>query len=703
MSATPTYRLGFDIGGTFTDFVLVEEGSGRMTLGKTLTTPHNPAEAVETGLDRLLTDAGIDGAQLGIAIHATTLITNALIQRKGARTALLATRGFRDTLEMGNELRWDNYALTVDKPTPLVPRALRFDVPERMAADGSVVETLDDAAVQAIAEDLRRLQVEAVAIVFLHSFRNPAHEERAAAILRAMLPGIPVSLSSSVSPEIREYERTSTTVANAYVQPIVASYLDTTQAKLTAQSYRRPLYIMVSSGGIAGAATVKEMPIRMLESGPTAGVLAAQFFSRALGIPDMVTFDMGGTTAKIGLIKDGQPKKSNLFEFGRTERFMKGSGLPASIPMIELLEIGAGGGSIAACDALGLLNVGPASAGSAPGPACYGRGGEHPTVTDANLLLGYLNPDYFLGGAMKLDVATARRAFETHLCPRMGGSAEDCARGVFEVVNHAMLSAARVHIAERGQDPRRLHLFAFGGAGPAHAYELARALQMKGIIVPAGAGAASALGLVASPVAFDFSRSCPQRLDRASWSAIGPVFDAMRCEGEAVLQDAGVSQADCVFSYRMDMRHLGQGREITVEIPPVLVAAGDLAGISDCFYREHQERFGHVHRHLPAELVSCRMTAQGPQIDFPLPQLAAATEPAVPKARRPVFFPEAGRFLDTPVYERAAFGAGITLQGPVMIEERECTVAVGPSARLRVDAHGSLLVELMVLEARVAA
>ena len=703
MTTLAAYRLGFDIGGTFTDFVLVEEGSGRMMLGKTLTTPHNPAEAVETGLDRLLMDADIDGAQLGIAIHATTLITNALIERKGARTALLATRGFSDTLEMGNELRWDNYALTLDKPAPLVPRALRYDVPERLAADGSVIEALDAAAVRAIAEDLRRLQVEAVAIVFLHSFRNAAHEQQAAAILHAALPGIPISLSSSVSPEIREYERTSTTVANAYVQPIVATYLDTTQSKLTAQSYERPLYIMVSSGGIASAATVKDMPIRMLESGPTAGVLAAQFFSRALDIPDMVTFDMGGTTAKIGLIKDGQAKKSNLFEFGRTERFMKGSGLPASIPMIELLEIGAGGGSIAACEALGLLNVGPKSAGSAPGPACYGRGGEYPTVTDANLLLGYLNPDYFLGGAMPLDVVAARRAFETHLCPHIGGSVESCARGVFEVVNHAMLSAARVHIAERGQDPRRLHLFAFGGAGPAHAYELARALQMKGIIVPAGAGAASALGLVASPVAFDFSRSCPQRLDYAPWPGIGLVFEAMRREGQAVLQDAGIGDADCVFSYRMDMRHLGQGREITVEIPAALVVAGDLPGISECFYQEHQTRFGHVHRHLPVELVSCRMTAQGPQIAFPLPHLAAASEPAMPKAQRPVFFPEAGRFLDTPVYERSTLGAGTTLQGPVMIEERECTVAVGPSARLRVDAHGSLLVEMMVLEKGVVA
>ena len=693
---TKRYRLGFDIGGTFTDFVLVDKATGRLVLGKCLTTPHDPSEAVEAGLAALFSDAGVHGSEIEIAIHATTLITNALIERKGAKTALLATKGFRDTLEMGTEVRYDNYALSPAMPVPLVPRELRYDVPERLARDGRVLEPLNHEAVEAIAEQLRLQAVGAVAIVFLHSFRDAVHEKAVEQILRAALPGVSISRSSAVAPEIREYERSSTTAANAYVQPIVATYLDKTEAKLGAAGYGRALYIMVSSGGIAGAATVRELPIRMLESGPTAGVLAALYFGRKLGLPDLVTFDMGGTTAKIGLTKNHQAKKSNVFEFGRAARFMRGSGLPVNIPMIELIEIGAGGGSIARCDNLGLLNVGPESAGSAPGPACYGKGGMLPTVTDANLVLGYLNPDYFLGGALKLDVAAARRAFETTLCVTLGMSVEACARGVFQVVNHNMLGAAKVHIAERGQDPRNLRMFAFGGAGPAHAYELARALHMKGVVIPPGAGATSALGLVVSPVAFDFSRSSPYRLDHAAWSDIAPVFQAMTEEGLAVMRDAGIEDAPVVvtITYRMDLRHLGQGREITVDIPGALVAQGDLVGICECFYREHLEKFGHVHRHLPVELMTCRLAVAGPDVGFALPNTDTAADKPALKGTRPVYFPEANGYVDTPVYDRSRLGAGFATHGPAIIEERECTIAAGPSAAIRVDSFGTLFLDL---------
>ncbi len=691
------YRLGFDIGGTFTDLVLIDERTGQAVLGKTLTTPDDPSRGVSKGLSELFAQAGVEASDVAIAIHATTLITNALIERKGAKTALLATRGFRDTLEMATELRYDNYAIAPEIPTPLVPRQLRFDIPERLLADGRVALPLDEDAVRHVARQLKKDGVTAVAIVFLHSFRNPMHEERAREILLEEVPGLAVSCSSSVSPMIREYERTSTTTANAYVQPIVRDYLDTTQGRLRDAGYERDLYIMVSSGGVAGTDTVKHMPIRMLESGPAAGVLSALHFARHLGTPDLVTFDMGGTTAKIGVIKGYAPKKANEFEFARASRFARGSGLPANIPLIELIEIGAGGGSIASQDRMGLLAVGPHSAGSSPGPACYGLGGTQPTVTDANLVLGYLDPGNFLGGAMRLDTAAARAAFEEKLCGALGNTAEDAARGVFDVVNHNMLSAARVHIAERGLDPRSLYLYAFGGAGPVHAYELARALRMKGVIIPPGAGAASAYGLVASPMAFDLFRSAPHRLDTAEWAEIGTVFDHMRHEGRAILEAAGGAEvADAArLTYQMDMRHLGQGREMTVEVPEALVAAGDLLGICALFYRRHEEEFGHVHRDLPVELMSCRLTVSGPEVKLPI----AEAEPVLgsvahPIGTRPVYFPELGAYTDAAIYEREGLLPGMSLTGPAVVQERECTITVGPAATATVNRIGALVIDI---------
>ncbi len=692
-----TYRLGFDIGGTFTDCVLVDDATGAMTLGKCLTTPDDPARGVKEGTVPLLDAACASGADIDIAIHATTLITNALIERRGARTALLSTAGFRDTLEMATEVRYDNYDLRLRMPEPLVPRDLRFDIPERMTRDGEVLVPLDRERVRQVARILREKAVAAVAVVYLHGFRNPAHEQETARILAAELPGVAVSLSSAVAPEIREYERTSTTAANAYVQPIVASYLDRSQAELSATGYARQMYLMVSSGGIAGTESVKALPIRLLESGPTAGVLAAVHFSRHLAIPDLVTFDMGGTTAKIGVIKQHTPKKSNVFEFGRVARFMKGSGLPINIPMIELIEIGAGGGSIAAIDELGLLTVGPRSAGSKPGPACYGLGGTNPTVTDANVILGNLDPGYFLGGAMALDRGAAESAFQQDLAGRLGRSVDECARGVFQVVNNTMLAAMKVHIAERGEDPRKMYLFAFGGAGPAHAYELARAIRMKGVIVPPGAGATSALGLVASPVSFDFSRSLLARLDELAWSALDSVFAGMVAEGHGVLRDAGIDPdgAGVAVTYQMDLRHLGQGREITVDIPAGLVGRRALGEVPELFYRAHLGRYGHVHRHLPVELITCRVSVSGPDVDLPLRRLdtGAALAP-VPKGSRPVYFPERGAYVATPVYRRGDLPAGFTTAGPAVIEERECTIVAGPSASLRVDGFGCIFLDL---------
>ncbi len=695
----PRFRLGFDIGGTFTDFVLLDRTTGETFLNKCLTTPDDPSRAVLEGLSPLFEKAGAGGSDVEIAIHATTLITNAMIERKGAKTALLTTEGFRDVLEMGTEVRYDIYDLFLEKPPLLVPRSLRFEVAERLDKDGRIITPLDEAAVRALAAELKANGVEALAIAFLHSFRNPAHEERAAAILAELLPDLSISTSGAVAPEIREYERMSTTAANAYVQPITRAYLDRIEERLAEIDYRRRLYLMISSGGIAGAQTAKAFPIRMLESGPTAGVLAAIFYGRQMGIDSMVTFDMGGTTAKIAVVKNYEPAKSNLFEVGRVARFKKGSGLPVKIPMVELIEIGAGGGSIAHVDQLGLLKVGPESSGAMPGPASYGRGGDRPTVTDANLVLGYLDPAYFLGGAMPLDLEAASMALEARLGRPLDLTAEQAAAGLFEVVNQNMLAAMKVHIAERGEDPRKFYLFAFGGAGPAHAYELARALQMRGVIVPAGAGATSAMGLVTAAVSFDYARSFVTRLDRVEWPALQAVFDGMASEGLAVLEEAGIPEdtLGVRVEHRMDLRHKGQGHEVTVTIPKAAFEAGSLDALAQLFYAAHEEKYGHAHRNLAVELITCRTTVLAPPPAVSLEALSqdgAVSGESARKGTRRAYFPELGTYAQTPVYDRYRLRPGMNLDGPAIIEERECTVVAGPSAKVRIDPYGSLFLDI---------
>ena len=699
MSEAMNYRLGFDIGGTFTDFVLVDERSGRTYLNKCLTTPDDPSRGVMDGLGPMLRDSDVAGEEIDIAIHGTTLITNALIERNGARTAMLATSGFRDVLEMGTEVRYDIYDLFLEKPAPLVPRKWRYDVEERLDKDGNVLTALDEASLRETAVEIRRHEVEALAVVFLHSFRNPAHEKRAREILAEELPGVSICVSSEVAPEIREFERMSTTVANAYVQPLTRHYIDVIERQLSDMGYSRRLFLMISSGGITTSETAKEFPIRMVESGPAAGVLAATYYGRNMGLDRMVTFDMGGTTAKIGLVKDHQATKASVIEVGRVKRFMKGSGLPIRVPVVELIEIGAGGGSIAQVDILGLLKVGPRSAGADPGPACYGRGGENPTVTDADVILGYLDPNYFLGGTMKLDVEAAIKAVEEKLAKPLGMTANDAARGIFEVVNQNMLAAMKVHIAERGEDPRKFYLFAFGGAGPAHAYELARALHMKGIVVPPGAGATSAMGLVTTAVSFDFARSFVARLDTVRWDEIAAVFEDMATEGLAILEDAGIAPKSkgVTVVHSMDLRHKGQGHEVTVEIPKKTYDQGSTEALAELFYERHREKYGHAHTHLAVELVTCRTVVGAPPPVVPLHHAEdpAADSQAALKGKRPVFFPESGEYQDTPVYDRYRLAPKSSFPGPAIIEERECTVVAGPSSRISVDAFGSLFIDIL--------
>src|SRR5881409_3421246 len=534
-------RLGVDIGGTFTDLVVIDEATGTARVGKVLTTAKDPAHGVEEGIRALLDDAGVRPDEVRAVVHGTTLATNALIEKKGAKTALLTTEGFRDALEIGREGRYDMYDLFIDPPSPLVPRHLRREVPERLLADGSIARAIDEVAARLVLAELAQDGVEALAICLLHAYVNPAHEARLVALAHEAIPGVFVSCSSEVVPEIREYERASTTCANVYVAPLMARYLEDLERRLAELQIPGQLYIMQSSGGIAVPLLARRLPIRLVESGPAAGALAAAQAARERGERKLLSFDMGGTTAKACVIDEGAPLVGREFEVARADRFKKGSGLPVRVPVIEMIEIGAGGGSIARVDRMGLLKVGPDSAGADPGPACYNLGGRQPTVTDADLLLGYLDADFFLGGRMRLDRAAAERAVTEQVARPLGLDATATAWGIHRVVNESMASAARIHGIERGRDLRAYPLFAFGGAGPVHCWQVAKILKVPRILIPFGAGAMSAFGLLAAPLAFDFVRTGRQRLDRADWPAINRLFAEMEEEGRALLARAGVA------------------------------------------------------------------------------------------------------------------------------------------------------------------
>src|SRR5215471_17262491 len=508
---TTRWRIGFDIGGTFTDFILLDSERCTIRLHKCLTTPEDPSVAALEGLDQLMANAGVSLAEVGDIVHGTTLVTNALIERRGAKLGLITTRGFRDVLEMGTEQRYDIYDLFLQYPEPLVPRRRRIEVSERMDRDGNPVVPLDLEAVRAAARQLVAAGVEAIAVCFLHAYRNPAHEREAGNAIRALFPELAVSLSSAVVAELWEYQRFTTTCANAFVQPLMDRYVRRLERELWQRGFRGALYLMHSAGGLVSPETARAFPIRLLDSGPAGGGLATAYFGKVAGKSDVISFDMGGTTAKACLIEDGHAAIAAEMEAARVHRFKKGSGLPIKAPVIDMIEIGAGGGSIAAIDEVGLLRVGPHSAGADPGPACYARGGTEPTVTDANLLLGYYDPGFFLGGRMALDRDAAERAL-SKVGVTLGLSAIDTAWGIHRMVVENMAAAARIHIVEKGKDPRAYAMVGFGGAGPAHAAEVARVLGVKQVLVPPASGAASALGFLAAPLSFEQVRSHPIRL-----------------------------------------------------------------------------------------------------------------------------------------------------------------------------------------------
>ncbi|MCY3831700.1 MAG: hydantoinase/oxoprolinase family protein [Chloroflexi bacterium] len=688
----PPILLTVDIGGTFTDIVALDSVSGTITVEKLLTTYPDPSGAVLAGVANLLENARLAPASIRYVVHGTTLITNTLIERKGAKTALLTTAGFRDAVEIGNEGRYDMYDLALKKPAPLVERRLRFDVPERILADGRVRQALDEACLREICAALRAETIEAVAICFLHAYTNPAHELAALEIARDELPAVSLSASHQVAPGMREYPRASTTSANAYVQPAAERYLERVASGLGASGIRAPLNIMLSSGGTTTVAAARAFPVRLVESGPAGGALAGVYWGRLLGRSDVLAFDMGGTTAKAALTRAGDLAISHQSEVAHAHRFKRGSGLPLMTPMIEMIEIGAGGGSIARLNPLGLPAVGPQSAGSAPGPAAYGLGGREPTVTDADLLLGYLNPDYFAGGSIRLNVEKARASF-AGLAAALNLTLDRMAWGVHQLVNENMAAAARVHAAERGLEIRRYCMVATGGAGPVHACGVAQGLGIREIIIPPLAGVGSAFGFLTAPIAFDFTRSYVAKLRELDVAEVNAILRELEREGRRIVEAAGVPAPDISASLNIDMRYVGQGYEVRVPFPLETLTKDHIAKMQQVFEDEYRAFYGKLADGVPIEAVNWRVLISGPK---PTIEIAAPEAPAgdgAPYACRPVRLAPDQAPQVTPVYRREQLAQGWSAEGPLIIEEAASTTVVTPGWSARMAAGGCLLLK----------
>jgi len=690
------FRVGVDIGGTFTDLILVDDAGAVFQVAKVLTTPVDPAQAVEAGVKELLGAAGAPAEHISHVVHGTTLFTNALIERKGAKTALITTAGFRDALEIAREHRYDMYDLFMERPPPLVPRHRRFEVRERVLEDGTIHQPLDLEAASQLIQRLQAEGIDSVAVCFLHSYRNPTHERALGQLLRWRAPQLAVSLSCEVVPEIREYERASTTVANVYVQGLAEGYLTRLRQRLDGLGIHGALFIMQSNGGVCTVETACRFPIRLVESGPAAGALAAAHYGRLMGRPDLLSFDMGGTTAKACLIEKGEPLIAPDFEVARVYRFKRGSGLPIKVPVIEMIEIGAGGGSIARVDRLGLLTVGPESAGADPGPACYGLGGTEPTVTDADLALGYLDPEFFLGGRMRLNREAALRAIADRVARPLGLDPVRAAWGIHRVVNENMASAARIHAVERGVDVRRFPLFAFGGAGPVHAYRVAGILRSRSVICPLGAGVTSAVGFLAAPLTFDFVRTYPASLGEMEWPAANAHLQQMERAGRALLGKT-VPEDQVTFRRRADMRYRLQGHDIPVPLPDGPLGPESEGAIRTAFETAYAAIYGRTAPGVPIDVVNWRVVAQGPRPALHLPTAppgAAGGAAGALKGRRPAYLPEADGFEEVPVFDRYRLAPGQAFVGPAIVEERESTVVIGPRARARVDDWLNLIIDL---------
>ena len=683
------WRLAVDIGGTFTDVVLIDGDSGVVVVDKTLTTPAAPLDGVRAGVTQLLQRAGVRPVEITAPIvHATTLITNSLIEGKTGRAALVTTAGFGDTLLIRDEHRYDMYDLQIEFPAPPIPRSLTFEIAERTGADGVVLDRPSDDDLVALASQLRDAAVEAIGVCFLNSYVNADNERLVARYLETAI-GVPVCISGDVSPQIREYPRMITTACNAATMPVIGPYLDELQKWLSSEGFGGSVLMMLSNGGVVSADDAARSPIRLVESGPAAGALAGSWFAHRLGEQRLLCFDMGGTTAKACLIEHGEPDLTTTFEVARMYRFKKGSGFPVSVPSIDLVEIGAGGGSLARVDQFGLLKVGPDSAGAEPGPASYGRGGTIPAVTDADVLLGLLDPDAFLGGDMPLDAALAEAAMAP-IASAVGLEAVDVAAGIHEIVNQNMAAAARMHGVEQGIDLRGIPVLAFGGAGPVHACGVAELLDSSRVVFPVNASVLSAFGTLVSPVRIDLARSMPRRLDAIDPGERDELLDSLRAEGRRVLTAAGVAPAAVEFRYGLDARYAGQGNEVTV-----WVSSGDTWGVTDeevvaAFEREYRRIYGLTIPDVAIEAVTWRLAASAE---------AATVEPdplkvggsAEPFTTRPVHFERGAEPVTVPVYRRSDLGVGAAFAGPAIVEERETTAVIRPGWHVAVSVDGSLI------------
>jgi len=685
-----SYRIGFDVGGTFTDFVL-QSPAGELTTAKRLTTYPDPSEACLAGLDALLAGAGVAWRDVTQAVHGTTLGSNVVIERKARGVGLLTTRGFRDVLLIGREKRYQVYDLQIDKPRSLIPRRLIAEVSERVLADGSVRTPLDEADARRAIRALAGRGVTTLAICLLHAYINPAHERRLATLIAEEAPHVTVTLSHEVSPTFREYERTSTTAVNAYAMTAVREYLHGLAAALAKRGYGGRLFVMQSSGGVATADAMARYPVRMIESGPAAGALMAAAYGELTGHRDLIAFDMGGTTAKLALIENGRPDTTTTFELHRVHG-AAGSGLPMNIQAIDLVEIGAGGGSIAR-EQLGVVAVGPESASSMPGPACYGRGGVDPTVTDANLVLGYLNPDYFAGGSLRLDVEAARRAITTRVAQPLGLTVEDAAWGIHAIVNTNMELATRVVSIERGRDPRDLTFIAFGGSGPVHGCRLAQALGIPRVILPAAAGVTAAIGLLAAEVKFDVARTWVRRLEALEPAALTTMYDDMAAQATAVVRDAAVATTVTLVR-SVDARYVGQGYELTVPVPQGTLDAAALGRIRAAFDEIYAARYGYANPSEPVETVTWKLAAVGGAPRVALAKASAQARDGGLKGRRRAWFPETRGWTECAVYDRYALAPGSHVDGPAIVEERESTSVLPPGTSAAVDEYANLIVEI---------
>jgi len=691
------YRIGIDTGGTFTDGVLINETTGEIQITKVPSTPDDPSRGFLNAAARLLKEASVEPEQVGYVVHGTTVATNAIIEGNVARTGFITTKGFRDMLEIARQIRPSLYDLQFEKPAPLVPRYLCFGVPERLNALGEVITPLDEDAVRTVALKLKEEGVEAIAVCLLHSYANQDHERRIGKILNEVMPEVAISLSSDIVPEFREYFRASTAVVNSSITPIVGQYLSSIEERLRADGLDSELLVMQSNGGVYTFEAAVERPVYMVESGPAAGVIAASYVADAIGYSNVLSFDMGGTTTKAALIQDGEPKVTKDYEVGAAAGADtgagRGSGYPIRTPVIDLVEIGAGGGSIAWVDPGGVLRVGPRSAGADPGPACYGQGGTEPTITDANLVLGRLNPDYFLGGEVPLHKNLAEKAIMTRCAEPLGLTLLEAANGIVEIANSAMVNALRLISVQRGFDPRDFVLVGFGGAGPVHATKLAIDTDVPLTIIPMSPGITSALGLLVTDLKHENSRTRINRVSNSVPSEIETILDELETLGRDALVKEGVPESEMDFERHADVRYVGQSYELSVELAPGTITQVTLDGVTADYHVAHERAYGHNAPEEPVEFVNMQVTARG---EIARPNLKEVTRgkgsDGAIKETRDVYFAESGGLVPTPVFDRYRLGEGDQIAGPAIVEEVDSTTVIHPGTSATIDVVGNLLI-----------